>query len=154
MSWSRLDRRLHWLMAALFLWQFASRWTASALPEGHAALFHLHGLHSLGGYAIFGLGVWRILHRIRMGRPPLLAATRLEAVAARSVHANLYLMMFAQPVSGILAAGDPGGPTASLFRTLHQIGSWIILALVLLHVSAAVWHHVGKKDDTLSRMLK
>ena len=153
-GWSRLDRRLHWIMAALFLWQFAAAWTASALPKDHPAIFHLHGLHALGGYLILALGLWRLLHRLRLGRPPLLAPGRAARLAAHAVHATLYLMIFVQPVTGLLSTGGAGPVSASQATALHSLGAWAILALVGLHAGAAVWHHLRHRDATLIRMLR
>lgn len=154
MSWSRLDRRLHWIMAVLFVWQFASRWTSSALPDDHGAVFHLNGLHSVGGYAILGLGIWRLVNRLRNRRPPLLASSPAQILAAHLTHTILYLLMFVQPVTGMLLSGAQVGGPSNVMRELHAAGSWLILVLIGIHAAAAVWHHAVIKDDTLTRMLR
>lgn len=153
MTWTRLDRRLHWATAGLFAWQFASRWIAERLPEGHEAIFHLNGLHSLGGYAILGLGIWRLWNRFRRGRPPLLSSSRTERLLARLSHATLYLMLFVQPVTGVLSVGQAETATVTVARLMHDWGSVLIAVLILVHAGAAVWHHLVRKDDTLRRMI-
>jgi cytochrome b561 len=154
MSWSRLDRRLHWIMAVLFVWQFASRWISSALPDDHGAVFHLNGLHSVGGYTIFGLGVWRVANRMRNRRPPLPGSPPMQRLAAQLTHAILYIMMFVQPVTGMLVSGEQFGGPPYAMQYLHNAGGWLILGLIAIHAAAAAWHHAVVKDGTLTRMLR
>ena len=36
---------------------------------------------------------------------------------------------------------------------MHEIAFWTLAALVLLHVAAAIEHHVRQRDAVLARML-
>jgi cytochrome b561 len=38
-------------------------------------------------------------------------------------------------------------------RDAHNLGAKLILAIVILHVAAAVWHQFIRKDGLLARML-
>jgi cytochrome b561 len=150
MSWPFLDPALHWGMALLFCWQFGSRWWASTLPEAHPLQFHLSGLHSVSGYLILVFAAWRVIRRLWNGRPPLPPGSVLERTLAVGVHWSLYVLMFAQPVTGIWAAREiSDGPG----HDVHAIGSWIILALIAAHMTAALWHQFVKRDATLGRMI-
>lgn len=150
MSWPLLDRMLHWGMALLFCWQFVSRWWASTLPEMDPVRFHLTGLHSVGGFLILVLAAWRVARRLWRGRPPLPPGGVVERVLAAGAHWTLYVLMFAQPVTGIWAAR---GGADSVGRVLHATGSWIILALISAHAAAALWHQFIRRDGTLERMI-
>jgi cytochrome b561 len=37
---------------------------------------------------------------------------------------------------------------------VHRWLSWALLALALIHVAGALWHHFYRRDDVLRRMLK
>lgn len=38
-------------------------------------------------------------------------------------------------------------------ESLHEVLGWVLIALVLLHVAAALWHHWRLGDGVLRRML-
>jgi cytochrome b561 len=95
----------------------------------------------------------------------------LERLAAKLSHLALYLLLFAQPVIGLLHSGAANfpvvvfdlvtlpalvGPDEDLKRLagrLHWLTAWAILALIALHVAAALRHHLLLKDGVLRRML-
>jgi len=62
--------------------------------------------------------------------------------------------MFVQPISGFLSVGDPQSPQRVLAATVHVASSYVMLILVGIHIIGALWHHFGKRDATLTRMLK
>lgn len=105
-----------------------------------------------------------------------------ERVAAHITHYGLYVLMFAMPLSGWLMASasplndpdayptqiknkvfdlfelpDPISPgdkgLESLFHTIHELSAWLLAALLLLHIAAALKHHFVLKDNVLLRML-
>jgi cytochrome b561 len=92
---------------------------------------------------------WRLGH----AAPPLPAGTpRLQRLAAHATHGLLYAAILVQPVLGLVAITAFGKTLGPLPRVAHGLLSWAILAVVLLHVSAALWHHFVKRDGLLSRM--
>jgi cytochrome b561 len=40
-----------------------------------------------------------------------------------------------------------------VLKQVHAWGAWILIGLLLLHVGAALRHHLVLRDDTLRRML-
>ncbi len=58
-------------------------------------------------------------------------------------------LLIALPVTGTIAM-------YLTFRVapLHRYLSWLLLALVLIHIVAALWHHLYRRDDVLRRMIK
>ena len=40
-----------------------------------------------------------------------------------------------------------------VLKLVHSYGAWLLMALLLLHVGAALRHHLALRDDTLWRML-
>lgn len=154
LEWTRTDRFLHWTMAALFVWQVASRWISASLPQSDPVVFHLNGLHSVGGFLFLLLAAIRLAIRLWKGRPPLDSDNPWETAGARVVHALLYVAIFVQPISGLLSVGDPQSAQRVLAITVHVVSSYIMLVLVGIHIIGALWHHFGKRDATLIRMLK
>ena len=47
----------------------------------------------------------------------------------------------------------PDPALASLTKAIHIFMSWCLLALVTLHMAAALWHGFVLKDGVLRRML-
>ncbi|MEO5595765.1 MAG: cytochrome b, partial [Lysobacteraceae bacterium] len=103
--------------------------------------------------------------------PPVAGTPRWQQRSSSVTHAMLYAMMFVMPISGWLfnsAANFPlkwyglftvpalSGPDPLLkHRALevHEIGFYVLAALLLLHIGAALKHHFLDKDATLARML-
>lgn len=170
-SYRRVQRGLHWLMAAVILAAFALGVWSAYLVVGspfRRALLDIH--KSLGMTALVLLGL-RVVCRLALGEPPYREPLdRLSRIGAHLAHGALYLMMLYMPLSGYLfsAAGGYSLPWFGLFswprllprdktaaalgQTLHHWGAWIIGALLVLHGMAVVWHVFVKKDEVLSRM--
>jgi len=112
----------------------------------------------------------RIAVRLWAGAPEDLPMPRWQRVAADLVHATLYVVLIAMPLSGWLfnsAANFPlrwyglftvpaiAGPDPAVkawAATAHLLLFWILLALILAHVAGALQHHFIDKDATLRRM--
>jgi cytochrome b561 len=112
--------------------------------------------------------VWRVTHR-----PPALPATMPEwqRHAAAMSHALLYILMLAVPLSGWVVSSAGGFPVVylgvfqlpdlvtkdkalfELMKSVHFVLNKALLALVVLHVAAAVKHHYVDRDDVLARMV-
>ena len=93
-----------------------------------------------------------------------------QQASARLVHLGLYVLMIAMPLAGWLALSAAGKPIpffglhlpaligknkelADFIKEIHAIGAEIGYYLIGLHVSAVLFHHYFKHDNTLSRML-
>ena len=79
---------------------------------------------------------------------PAPIAARLRGAVARANHAALYLVTAAMVASGSLH-WYAGLPAAAAW---HGILKWALAALVALHVAAALWHALVRRDDILSAM--
>ncbi len=96
---------------------------------------------------------------------------RLAARAATSVHAALYVLILAIPLTGWLYSSAAGLPTvylglvqlpdllikdnalAAQLKLVHITLNYTLLTLVVIHAAAALKHHVVDRDDVLRRML-
>jgi cytochrome b561 len=163
-------RGLHWLMAAVIVaaWALGVRSGAFEGPARGAAI----GLHIAVASSVLLLAPLRVLMRLAGGVPALPAAMGGAArLAAHGVHVGLYVLMLALPMSGWLAVNSAGRPVSLMgfidlptlmaknqalherVETLHVALAWILAALVVLHVLAALKHHFIDRDDVLVRML-
>lgn len=167
----------HWLVAALVFIQLWWGWRTSALMAGYdkqdAYVIHAQIGALILIAAFLRLG-WRII--APFVAPKLEQAEDLpgwQRLAAEVVHWALYALMIALPVSGLLmiastapetlqrALGLNGLDLAFIQRariehyaeTAHFIFVWSIMALMALHIGAALKHHFIDRDDVLARMI-
>lgn len=162
-------RWLHWLTVALVLAAVALGFLRVEVVS-HAWRLWLLDAHRTVGLLIFGVTVLRLL--LRLGLP--IAPTplpRLVGWIARATHAALYLLLLGMPLLGVLMSNARSGSTrlfkalplpvlmpenegwADRLQGLHLVGGWILIGLVGLHASAALFHHYVLKDGVLGRML-
>jgi len=145
---------LHWLVAVLVLAQFATGWIWGFFERGSEPRFYLFRTHITLGSAILALALARIGWRLTHRAPPLpQGMSRLQRIAAHAGHGLLYLAILAQPALGLLAISAFGKTLGRWPRDLHNLGAKLILAIVMLHVAAVVWHQFIRRDGLLSRML-
>lgn len=152
-AYSPVQIALHWIIVLMIPVQYL---TGGSVERTHHAV-HMgmepdrwdivqHLIHNYCGMAIgFLMGV-RLLVRVFGGAPSETPRTP-AAVAAKLLHLGFYAAIIAQASLGFVASYL----TFSV-APLHVIGSWVILAMVAMHVVAAFWHTVVLKDDTLDRM--
>ena len=140
------------------------------LPLGMAKLEWMSRHKSLG-VTVLMLVALRIIWRLCEPTPDALGKHRIERLVAKLGHLALYGVMIAMPLTGWMmssAANFPVSvfglftlpnlvaPDQGLFETLrtaHWAISWVIVALVVGHVAAALKHHFIDRDATLRRML-
>ena len=166
-----MAQTLHWLIVLLVLCQFVVGFYAKPLPVGIERLKMLT-LHKSVGITVFALVILRLLWRLYSPAPKLPAGMKsFERFGAHASHFMLYALLLVLPVLGWLTSNasnltvrwfftfnlpnltsaDPW--LAKLTKNLHDLGAWLLLALVCLHIAAAFWHELVRKDGVLRRML-
>ena len=133
--------------------------------------------HNTIGFLVLMLVLARLAWRASNVTPDLPAALiAWQKLVARITHAALYALLVIFPLTGwaTLSAYDGKFPifffgwdnvprlvpqakpgsiwTSDLFGEVHETCWKIGAVILLLHVSAAVWHEYVKKDGVLSRM--
>jgi cytochrome b561 len=129
--------------------------------------------HKAIGITVLALTVLRVAWRLVHRPPPLPAFTPAwERGVAHATHWTLYVLLLVMPLSGwAMVSGPEGrrpltwlgvadlpylpvsGATAGAGHEAHELLGWLMLALVVLHVAAALRHHLILRDSILLRML-
>lgn len=163
--------RLHWLVFLLIFAAFSLGLYMADLPLSPDKLI-LYNYHKWMGITVLLLAVLRLLWRLTH-RPPELpgAMAGWERFAAHAMHFLLYVMIFAVPLTGWLMSSAKGFQTVwfgvlplpdligkdkelgKQLAALHEFVNYTMLALVVVHVAAALKHHFIVKDDILTRMI-
>ena len=162
---------LHWAVAALIASAFVVGLIAVGLPVSPQKL-KLFSWHKWIGVSVALLALARIAWRLRHPGPALPAGMRRwEQQVATGTHVLLYALLLAVPATGWLMSSAAGFPVvyfgvlplpdlvakdkalADTLKWLHYALNKALLALVALHVAAAVKHHVLDRDEVLTRML-
>jgi cytochrome b561 len=164
-----LQRLLHWLMAACILAMlFIGVGMVSTVMPKYLTLV---AIHKPLGIAILVLALLRLALRLHYGAPALPAALpEPMKLAARASHYAFYALMIAMPLIGwglLSAAAYPvvlfGGwclppilPQSDSLHTLlwdaHFYLAFVFFALILLHVAAALFHALVRRDGVFETM--
>jgi cytochrome b561 len=162
---------LHWIGAVLILVLLAHGWWMTHFaPRPDRGLNY--AWHAALGYDFLALLVVRLLWRWMNPVPALPSDLKpWERYAANIGHIGLYVLMFAATLSGWALAGtgrrpfqqDAFGLTVPLIFTdrsmhdlledTHMISSYLLAALVLVHLAGALRHHFIKHNTVLRRMM-
>lgn len=173
-SYSPAARSFHWWTVAFI---------AAQLPlgvymvyRGDATSFDaltgkLYDAHKLIGFVLLWLVVVRLIYRLTHGAPPDEPTLRwYEKAAANATHWTLYLLLLAVPLLGWLGVSLYGARSifgimslpalatenqdaATRVFTFHKFAAFAIMALAAMHIGAALFHFVIRKDGVLQRML-
>jgi cytochrome b561 len=160
---------LHWVIALALLISFGVGLYMVSLPLSPWRL-KLYNWHKWAGITILALSLlrfgWRLTHR-----PPAdLPMAPWQRNAAHATHYMLYLMFLLVPLAGWAYSSAAGFPVvvfgvlplpdllpadkalAETIQPLHKWLGWLLGALIVAHVAAALKHHFIDRDGLLSRM--
>ncbi len=169
--YTAVAQTFHWIIAALIITQFTLAWMADDLPLGLRKLALL-ARHKSFGMTVLVLAVLRLLWRL-FNRPPALPAgmSAAEVLLARATHIAFYVLLFAMPLTGWLMSSAknysvswfslftwpnliaPNEHWFDVLKSTHFVLSYVLFAVAVLHILAALKHHFWNKDDVLLRML-
>ena len=162
---------LHWLMAIAIIGMLGVGLWMTELKTSPIKI-EVYTWHKWIGLTVLGLAALRLVWRAY--NPPPLYAESIpvwQLRVATLTHRAAYLLMIAMPLSGWLQNSAAGFPltwfglikvpgliardkTAFAFwQQTHEVLAWMLMALVVLHVAAALKHHLLDRDDTLTRIL-
>ncbi len=164
----RVSITLHWLTVGLVAFQLITAF----LPHDGDNARTLLALHRSVGALTLVMVVARLIWRARFAHSPPFPPSmpKLQRRAARANEWALYALLLFQPLTGLGDAIFRGRPFAlfglqipavmlmnkplfHLSGELHEIGAWILMALIAVHVGAALIHGLVLRDGILQRML-
>lgn len=154
LSYSRTQIGLHWLIAALVIYQILFHEAIEGLWDqrmtGAIPNVATPTPHTIVGLAIFVLAAWRLWLRLTRGAPALPEREHpaLRFVAS-ATHFLFYVLLIGMPISGVLAWFFGLAQPAEG----HSLAGKVLIALVLLHIVAALVQHFWFRTDVLKRML-
>lgn len=168
-------RAIHWLTVVAVMAAAVLADMEEHEGDGGIAASNVSGMqwHYAVGLAVLVLAIPRLIVRIRTRVPPIIPAPgTFAALTARLVHLALYVCLLVEPVLGWLRLSYGGEPLTlpllgwrlpalvtpdlqakEFTGELHEVLGNILYGLIALHVAAALWHHIVRRDNTLKRML-
>jgi cytochrome b561 len=166
-TYGRVAVTIHWLTALAIFGMLFTGLTIANMSVDADKVTLLRG-HIIMGTLVGVLTVLRIVWWQFFDRRPkdVAGITPAQARAAHLVHFALYLVILIMVASGIgtvalsgignqLFGGAPL-PLPSLDAlpplSAHWIVSRLLLALLVAHIGAALWHQFVKRDQLLARM--
>ena len=169
-SYGVIAKGFHWLLFLMLTFMIAAGNFLASMPKGPEKL-QAAGMHKSFGLVVLALILLRLVWRLVNVTPKDPEGTpAVQNLMAHAMHWALYVLMFAQPLAGILMSQAAGYPVsffglfelpvlldkdpslAQFFRGAHGT-VWILLVLAVIgHAGAALYHHFVTKDDVLKRM--
>jgi cytochrome b561 len=164
-------RFLHWLtlflVATIFVLAFSIDFASS--KQEAVALTQLHRSFGVTLWVVtLGRLVWRQFARFPNWPADMPQTMRF---AAQSSEYALYALLLIQPILGLLQTNARGDrvnlfflgqlpaligrdrPLARQLLEAHGTVGYLLLGLIAVHASAALYHHFWRRDDTLDAML-
>jgi len=162
---------LHWLVALLVIGLLVVGLYMTGMRISPQKI-QLYMTHKSVGLTVLALMLLRIAYRLK-NPPPALPESipNWQKKASNISHTLLYGLLLAMPISGWLMNGASGFPmkyfglvrvpdllarnqeSLALFKALHFYMAWTLIAVITLHVLAAMKHHFIDRDSVLRRML-
>jgi cytochrome b561 len=163
---------LHWLIDLLIICAFTLGVTMTNIPGLTPTKLKYFSWHKWLGCTVFGLACLRLLWRLWHTPPAYpVSMSQFQQRAASGLHALMYFLIVAIPLSGYfysLAAGvpvvylgvfpmpvlmDPNPEWKPVLKSVHYLLNMMLLGGFCLHVLAALKHQFIDRDNIFKRML-
>jgi len=168
LSYGSVAKFLHWLVFILILTLILVGFFWQDTGDSKYTVINIHKLIGLFTMLIVLVRIAWAINNTKPGYPMM---ARWEKIVLHATHGLIYLLLLAMPISGWVmatAAGYsprllglafpmPGIPQdmalAGLANKAHFYFAWALIALVSLHILAALKHHFINRDNVLKRMM-
>ena len=178
-TYSRTARWLHWILAILIIFMLIGGLLMGKIPRDETSLrVMVYGWHKTFGITILILSLARLFWRLGHKAPALPAhMPAWEKLAAKFTHIAFYVFMIAMPMvgwaitstsrypskifqviplpslPGLGNLGEKREDVHHFFEEAHEKLAYLAIALIVLHVAAALKHHFKDNDDVLAHMI-
>lgn len=171
-QWGSLSRAFHWTLALLVVGMLSYGWWMNHMVADRADRLYHREIHADIGYIVLLLMVLRLIWR-RINPVPALPtdAPRWERMSARVSHFALYAVTIVVALLGWAHSGahkpnyanwfglfdvpqftSENKANAQLFEDWHIWGAYLLIALVTIHILAALFHLFVRDDNVVARM--
>lgn len=164
-------RAFHWIIALIVLLMIPAGLLMVQDWIGRPLQNNLFVFHKNFGVLVLLLVTARLVYRWLRPPPPLPdTVPDWQARIAGATHAALYVLLFAMPVAGYVRVKAGGFPIESLdalglpslvprsdalaetAKAAHYYGGIAIGAIIAMHIGAALYHGLIRRDGIFSRM--
>ena len=174
-TYSRTARALHWTTVVLLVLQFPvglyMAYRGNSLNLWDNLTGALYSAHKLAGVTILLIVIWRLAYRATRGAPPEEPTIEpWQRIVSRLNHWGLYALLIAAPIAGYIGISlfpaldifglfslpgvvAPDKEAAQTVLGVHRLLVMLLALLIALHVGAALYHYLIRKDNVLGRML-
>ena len=163
---------IHWITAAVVVTQVAFGFAFHRfLEQGTPERMEMFAWHKTLGAVILLLALLRLAVRLMNPPPPYPSDfPKWERFLAVWNHRLFYVLLIGLPLTGLAAVSGraedgtvpllfglslpaiPGVARENAFGDIHLVLVWTTLALVVLHVSAALYNQFGSATNVADRM--
>ena len=157
----------HWITFFFLIIQIPFGFYISEL-EFSMERANFENYHSLSGIVIFYIVLVRLIWKFLNPSPKILGVPLWQMFIARINHFLLYVFMLMIIISGVLKkfyieatvnllffniqSSKTVFKLSDFFSTMHELSNIILIALILLHILAVVFHHLVLKDKILKKI--
>ena len=172
-NWGIVARSFHWVLGVVIIGMIAYGWWMNHIPA-RADRFFYRSIHADIGYVVLLLMVLRVIWRAVNPTPALPAGTPgWQRIAAQVSHWSLYVVTIAVAMLGWAHSGartpnysdwfglfhvpqitSPDKVAAGAYEDRHILFAYVLLALIAIHIAAAIWHHFVRRDGVTTRMVR
>ncbi len=171
-SWGSVSRLLHWGLGLAIIGMLAYGWWMNHIVPRPDRLFH-RSIHADIGYVVLILMVLRLVWRATNPVPALPdGMPRWQRLSARVSYLALYGITILVALLGWAHSGahrpdyaswfglfrvpqftSEDSANARLFEDWHIYMAYALTALIVVHVVAALYHHLVRDDNVTARMI-
>ncbi len=168
-------RAYHWIVVALIAIQapvgLYMVYRGGTLNIWDATTNNLYSAHKLVGVTILLFVLLRLGYRLTAGAPhPEPTIEPWQKTVSEITHWAIYVLLLVVPILGYIgvsmypalnifgafnlpALTAPDKKLAEAIFGWHAYAAFALIGLVTLHIGAALFHHIIRKDNVLGRML-
>ncbi len=170
-NYGSIAKLFHWLIFILILFMILLGFLMGYI-DNNSLRGTAYTIHKSFGLLILFLMVLRIIWLLINPKPRLPEhMNSFMKFCAHAMHILLYLVILMMPIAGLLLSSYAGYPSSffglfsvilpvaknqalsNLFGDIHEYLAFTIVVLVIVHVLAALKHHIIYKDNVLTRMM-
>jgi cytochrome b561 len=171
-NWGSISRLFHWGLGFVIIGMLAYGWWMNHMAARPERFFH-RSIHADIGYVVLLLMVIRLIWRSFNPVPALPAELPVwQRWSARAINGALYAVTIVVALAGWAHSGahkpdyadwfglfrvpqftSTDKATANFYENLHIYLAYLLIALIVVHILAALYHLLVRGDNIASRML-